>query len=140
MNVEYVLQKIDPFLFFLLAFIILFELESREECPFKCIKYADRNNQSNDTICLIQGLFIHIIIFMHILEHLNGSRTHRDIHILQSFLIGPDYISAEPLQIVFNDVQISLNTFFSLAHFILFGDIIVEPRFSNISAGERCEI
>ena len=82
MNVEYVLQKIDPFLFFLLAFIILFELESREECPFKCIKYADRNNQSNDTICLIKGLFIHIIIFMHILEHLNGSRTHRNIHIL----------------------------------------------------------
>lgn len=62
---------------------------------------------------------------MHVSEHLDGSGAHGNIYILENMFIGSEQIATEPFQVVFDNIEIGFEAFFSFGHLVLFGHIFI---------------
>jgi len=126
MNVQNIFQEIDSLLFLFLIIVVSLELQRRQERPFEGIKYGHRYDQGNDSILLIKGLILNILILMHILEHFDRSGPHGHIHVKKRLLISPDNIATKPLEVVLHHIKIGLDTLFPLADLQLSHNVRVD--------------
>jgi hypothetical protein len=62
---------------------------------------------------------------MHVFEHFNGSRPHGYIEIIEDIIVGPDQIPTKSFKVIFDHIQIGLDTLLSLCQFILFGYVLI---------------
>lgn len=121
-----IFQKVDSFMLFLLVFIIFLKLECRKKRPFKSVKYTDRNDQSYNTIRFISLIIVKILVFMHIFKHFHSSRSHWNVHVFKGWLISSKHIPTKSFQIIFNNIEIGFDTFFSFQHLMLFSYMLID--------------
>lgn len=121
-----IFQKVDSFMLFLLVFIIFLKLECRKKRPFKSVKYTDRNDQSYNTIRFISLIIVKILVFMHIFKHFYSSRSHWNVHVIKGWFISSKHIPTKSFQIIFNNIEIGFDTFFSFRHLMLFSYMLID--------------